>query len=122
MSKNSASRDKLPASVQSVLKQLGENFAVARVRRRESQRVWAKRLGITIPTLIRLEKGDAGISIGIFATALWLMGRHRALAEVNAPREDLGALEKDVRHALTRRVRSKLSIASRLRGQESDDA
>src|SRR5262245_58229956 len=105
----------LPPVVQQALSQLGENLAIARIRRHESQRIWAKRLGISVPTLIRMERGDAGVAMGIYATALWLMGRVSALPELAAPHEDRGALERDVRKALKRRaVRSPASAEARL--------
>ena len=105
----------LPPAVAKSLRELGENLAVARIRRRESQRTWAKRLGISVPTLIRMERGDPGVSAGIYATALWLMGRVNALPNVADPAEDKGALESDVRGALQRRaVRSAASVEARL--------
>lgn len=107
-----------PAALQS-LKALGENLAIARVRRRESQRDWAKRLGISVPTLIRLERGDPAVRIGIVATALWMLGRAGALGELVAPASDRGALEQDIRAALRRRaVRSAASAEARLRGKK----
>src|SRR5687768_6145329 len=90
----------LPPAVVGALRSLGENLAVARIRRHESQRAWATRLGVSVPTLIRMERGDPGVAAGIYGTALWLMGRVNALAEVAAPAEDQGALESDVREAL----------------------
>lgn len=105
----------LPPVVQSALENLGENLALARVRRRESQRAWSRRLGISVPTLIRLERGDPGVSTGIFATALWLVGRLDALQEAADPAQDRGALELDVRRATKRRaVRSAASVEARL--------
>jgi len=103
-----------PAAVQA-LRGLGENLAIARIRRRESQRAWAKRLGVSVPTLIRMERGDPGVGAGIYATALWLMGRVNVLPGVAAPAEDRGALENDVRKAVQRRaVRSAASAEARL--------
>jgi len=105
----------LPPAVTQALRTLGENLAIARVRRRESQRVWAKRLGISVPTLIRLERGDSGVSVGIIATALWLIGRVSVLPELAAPANDRGALEREVRSATARRaVRSAASSEARL--------
>src|SRR6266851_1335759 len=89
----------LPPAAAQALRRLGEDLAIARVRRRESQRVWAKRLGVSVPTLIRLEQGDAGVAVGIVATALWMLGRSQALAELAEPASDRGALERDVREA-----------------------
>lgn len=105
----------LPPAAHQALRALGENLAIARVRRRESQRTWAKRLGISVPTLIRMERGDPGVSAGIYVTALWLMGRVNALSALAAPAEDKGALENDVRNALKRKaVRSAASVEARL--------
>jgi transcriptional regulator with XRE-family HTH domain len=111
----------LPPAVAQSLARLGENLAIARLRRRESQRDWAKRLGISVPTLIRLERGDAGVGMGIYATALWLIGRAAAIPDLAAPSEDRGALESDVRKALSRRAaRSPHSAEARL-GRKSGD-
>lgn len=106
---------RLPPSASRALRQLGENLAIARVRRRETQRTWAKRIGVSIPTLIRLERGDPGIGLGIVATALWMLGRIQALPELADPEKDRGALEREVRAAIKRRsVRSPASIEARL--------
>src|ERR1700723_2465533 len=81
----------MPPAAEQALRTLGENLAIARVRRRESQRTWAKRVGCSVPTLIRMERGDSGVGVGIYATALWLMGRVAALPEMAAPGTDRGA-------------------------------
>jgi hypothetical protein len=97
------------------LRALGEDLAIARGRRRESQRIWAKRLGVSIPTLIRMERGDPGVGAGIYATALWLIGKSAALADLAAPESDRGALESAVREAVARRAaRSASSAQARL--------
>ena len=105
----------MPPAVVEALRALGENLAIARIRRKESQRVWAKRLGVSVPTLIRMEQGDAGVSAGIYATALWLIGRVQSLSEAADPKNDRSALELDVRAAAKRRaVRSSASVEARL--------
>ena len=105
MSKSSYAAHALPPIALGSLRRLGENIAIARVRRRESQRAWAERIGVSTPTLIRLEKGDPTVSMGAYAGALWLMSRVQGLADIAAPETDLGALEADVRSALRRRSR-----------------
>lgn len=115
MPKSPEALETLPPAALQALSALGENLAIARVRRHESQRSWAKRLGCSVPTLIRLERGDPGVAMGLYATALWLMGRAGALSELAAPAMDRGALESDVREALKRRaVRSAASAEARL--------
>src|ERR1700749_853032 len=115
MPKSPAALVAMPPAAEQALETLGDNLAIARIRRRESQRTWAKRLGCSVPTLIRMERGDPGVGMGVYVTALWLIGRVAALPEVEAPGADRGALENDVRDALKRRaVRSSASAEARL--------
>lgn len=101
MSRSSAALAQMPPSTVAALAQLGADLAVARLRRKESLKTWAKRIGVSVPTLMRLEAGEPGVSLGVLATALWLIGRDAALATVATPKEDRGALELDVRAAET---------------------
>lgn len=110
----------LPPIAKSALRQLGENIAIARVRRKQSQRAWAERIGVSVPTLIRLEKGDPTVSMGAYASALWLMGRAQALGDIAMPSADLGALELDVRKARGRAVRAPVSIAAKLSAPDDE--
>ena len=115
MPKASAATATLPPIAVQALRKLGENLAIARTRRKESQRIWAKRLGVSIPTLIRMEQGEPSVSAGVYATALWLIGRVQVVPELAAPEHDRGALELDVRRAVNRRaVRSAASIQAKL--------
>lgn len=56
------------------LKQMGENIKMARLRRRLSIRAIAQRAGISPTTLVSLEKGAAGVSIGAIANVLHSLG------------------------------------------------
>jgi DNA-binding XRE family transcriptional regulator len=115
MSKPSDAIATLPPVVLKALAQFGEHLAIARMRRKESQRVWAQRLNVSIPTLIRMERGDPKVSMGVYATATWLVGLIAALPEAVNPKHDHGALELDIRSALKRRpVRTRLSVEKRL--------
>ncbi len=91
MSRRSQSLTELPPALRSLLRELGANLAIARKRRKESRRAWAGRIGVSEPTLARLEQGDPGVAFGTYATALWLIGRAQAIAELAAPQLDLGA-------------------------------
>jgi hypothetical protein len=102
MPKSSAHNDWLPAQAASALRELGESLAVARVRRRESLRGWAQRLGVSVRTVQRLERGDPGVGMGVYASALWLVGRTPALAALADPALDRGAIDMDVSAARER--------------------
>lgn len=94
---------------------LGEQLALARVRRNESQRQWAMRIGVSVPTVIRMERGDPSVSIGVYTTALWLLGLSGALGEIASPAKDLRALETGVREAArTRAARKQTSITAQM--------
>src|ERR1700676_4297504 len=115
MPKTSPALLTLPPVAVQALRALGENLAIARIRRRESQRAWAKRLGVSVPTLMRLERGDPRVGAGIYAPPLWRMGRGRPFRGLAAPGEDRGAPEPDVREAVQRRaVRPAASAEARL--------
>src|SRR5580658_9190716 len=127
MTKASPALAQLPPSTLAALAQLGADLAVARLRRKESLKTWAKRLGVSVPTLLRLEAGEPSVSVGVLATALWLIGRDAALGALATPKEDRGALELDVRQAEAlgkERVRAttqaKLKRASGRHGQKPD--
>ncbi len=105
MSKASPALDALPPAAASALRKLGADLATARKRRRESLKAWSTRLNVSVPTLMRLEKGDAAVSVGVVATALWLLNRQGVLADAADPKEDLGALEAEVQQARRRHVR-----------------
>mgnify|MGYP000632601384 CR=1 FL=1 len=90
----------LPPSTAAAIERLGADLAVARLRRKESLNTWAKRMGVSVPTLQRLEAGDPSVGIGIVATALWLIQRDGELGKLASPEHDLGAMELSVRDAI----------------------
>ena len=57
MTKASSALTQMPPSTIAALEQLGADLAVARLRRKESLKTWAKRMGVSVPTLLRLEAG-----------------------------------------------------------------
>jgi len=122
MPKQAQALAEMPPAVRASLRVLGANLAIARKRRRESMRAWAARIGVSEPTLKRLEQGDPGVAMGIYATALWMIGRAQALPELAAPQFDLGALENEVRVAQARAVRAPVSLDARLSGAAAMDA
>lgn len=92
----------LPPASAAALRKLGSDLATARKRRGQSLKDWALRLQVSVPTLMRLEKGDPTVSMGVYATALWMINRQDVLAAAADPKEDLGALEADIQQARQR--------------------
>lgn len=88
MAKLSRANKALPATSERALHTLGRDIAIARKRRRIPQRLMAQRMMVSLDTLQRLEKGDSGVSIGVVATALWVLGLVGHLSELASPDRD----------------------------------
>jgi hypothetical protein len=115
MPKTARALRQLPPATAGAIEKLGADLAVARLRRRESLRSWAQRLGVTVSTLQRLEAGHPSVGIGIVATALWLIKRDGELRNLAAPEHDQGAIEMEVREAVELgRSRARSSAEARL--------
>lgn len=96
VSKSSSALLSLPSSAATALEQLGLQLSFARKRRKESLRAWAQRLDVSVPTLTRMESGDPRVAVGVYATALWMIGLEEGLKELAAPHKDMRALEQEI--------------------------
>lgn len=115
MPKTARALSQLPPATSAAIEKLGADLAVARLRRKESLRTWAQRMGVSIPTLQRLEAGDPGVGIGIVATALWLIQRDGEIGRLAAPEHDQGAMEMNIREAVSLgRARAQSSAEARV--------
>lgn len=105
MSKASPAVKALPGPVAKAVELLCRDIATARIRRRIPQRLLAQRMMVSLDTVQRLEHGDAGVSIGVVATALWALGMVDRLASLAAPDQDTVGKTEDLKR-LPRRVRA----------------
>jgi transcriptional regulator with XRE-family HTH domain len=78
----------LPLRVRRALKKLGGDMKDARRRRRIPSDVMAQRAMIGRSTLSRLEKGSPEVSMGIYATVLFILGLEQKLADLADIRTD----------------------------------
>ena len=78
----------LPIPVTRALRKLGHDIKDARRRRRIPMAIAAQRASISKPTLIRVERGDPSVSIGSYATVLFVMGMADRLADLIDPKND----------------------------------
>jgi len=113
MSKRTLSRDALPPEVRHSLRELGQRIRSARLRRRLSQAEFAATLYVTRKTLARLEEGDPGVSLAVFATALFALGLHQQIDELAKPQSDAVGLWHAERQ-LPKRVRHRASDEEKL--------
>lgn len=99
MTRSSRSLQAIPEAVRRPLETFGAHLRIARERRDESLRSAALRMGISVPTLRRMEAGDPSVSMGVYATALWLFDRAEQLEELIRPERDDYAMRLDIERA-----------------------
>ena len=87
----------LPLPVARALRKLGADIRDARRRRRIPTALLAERALISRTTLGKVERGDAGTSVGAYATVLFVLGMlDRLAALADAGQDALGlALEEE---------------------------
>ncbi|MBI4603341.1 MAG: helix-turn-helix domain-containing protein [Planctomycetes bacterium] len=105
-----ARHSRLPIPVTRALRKLGHDLRDARRRRRIPVAVMAERASISRMTLSKLEKGHPGVSLGTYATVLFVLGLAERLGELADPGKDaLGlALEEE---RLPQRIRRRPKAA-----------
>jgi transcriptional regulator with XRE-family HTH domain len=84
----SRSKTAMPQPVKRALRKLGTDISVARRRRDISTLLMAERAFINRNTLAKVEKGDPGVSLGIYASVLFVLGMADRLAELADPARD----------------------------------
>ena len=94
----------LPIPVRHALRKLGHDIRDARLRRRIPVAVAAERASISRATLAKIEKGDPGVALGIYATVLFVMGMVERLADLVAAKNDATGLQLEEEH-LPQRIR-----------------
>lgn len=77
-----------PNAVRRTLRKLGQDIQDARKRRGLSMEVVADRAFTSRKTLQRVEEGDFGVSIGIYAAVLHSLGLLEGLGELADPSND----------------------------------
>jgi transcriptional regulator with XRE-family HTH domain len=70
----SASNSTIPIPVRRAVRKLGQDIRDARLRRRIPTEILAERASISRMTLYNVENGDANVSMGTYATILFVLG------------------------------------------------
>jgi DNA-binding XRE family transcriptional regulator len=68
--------------VRRTLRKLGHDIQHARLRRRITTALLAERAGISRTTLYKIEKGEAGVALGLYAVVLFVLGVNDKLANL----------------------------------------
>ena len=85
-----------PQAVRQEIERLAQHIVVARKRRGETQAQWARKLGVSQPTMARIERGDPSVAMASYVMCLWLINPALGLADLVAPEHDHAALEREV--------------------------
>jgi len=71
------------------LSALGARLKTERLQKNETQKNFAARIGVSVPTLNKMEKGEPSVSVGHWASALRILGRDKDIQHLLSPQEDL---------------------------------
>ncbi len=96
MARQNTPPTEFPQAVLQQIAQLGHHIRTARKRRSESQAQWARKLGVSQPTMARIERGDPAVSMASYVMCMWLINQAQGLADLIAPLNDHAALEREV--------------------------
>lgn len=94
-----------PNKAKVVLKDLGANLKMARKRRQWTIADLAKKIDVSSPTIIALEKGEVTVSIGVLVSALWMLGMEKELVLLSQPSDEFGIMLMNAR--LPERVKTR---------------
>jgi DNA-binding XRE family transcriptional regulator len=107
----------LPIPVRRALRKLGHDIREARLRRRIPVAVAAERASISRVTLNKIEKGDPGVALGIYATVLFVLGMVDRLSDLADVKHDATGLQLE-EELLPQRIRT--ARPRKVESQEKD--
>ncbi len=86
-----SNKEKVLPDVAFRLKHLGEYIRVARKRRKMTMAEVGERLNLGYQTVVRVEKGDPGVSMAAYLSALWLFDLDKQFSEsIHPDRDEVG--------------------------------
>ena len=103
--KASQAQSALPLAVRRSLAKLGSDISTARRRRNMTIATLAERAFVGRNTITRVEHGDPGVALGIYATVLFVLGLADRLGSLADPATDQVGLTL-AEEQLPKRVRS----------------
>jgi len=77
-----------PAAVENILKELGGNIRIARLRRKLSMQELANRIGISRYVMADVENGKPNTAIAAYMGALWVLNLHKDMRKIADPDSD----------------------------------
>jgi len=89
MSKINKASQALPAAVEQILRQLGKNIRIARLRRKMRLIDIAEKVGVSRFLMADIEKGKPTASIAAYLTTLWVLGLLDDVRNIANPDRDI---------------------------------
>lgn len=81
--------DTISQFLQQLLQQLGQRLKQARLERDDSQKDFAFRIDVSIPTLHKMETGNPQVAMGTWAKALDILGCAADFEKLIVPKKSL---------------------------------
>ena len=85
MPRQNTSPAAFPPAILAQIEQLAQRIVALRKSRGETQAQWAEKLGISQPTMARIERGDAAVSMATYVACLWQLNPALDLGQLLAP-------------------------------------
>jgi len=95
----------MPLPVKRSLTKLGADIRAARLRRRITMALMAERAFVARSTYQKVEQGDPSVSIGVYATVLFILGLNERVGDLADVGADSLGLQLD-KERLPQRVRA----------------
>ena len=100
------SADILPYRAAQLVEQVGHRISLARRARLWTQADLAAKIGVSVNTLVSIEKGRATVAFGLIVKALWALDCLEGLEQVAKPEDD-GAIQRAASRNMPLRVRER---------------
>ena len=84
---------KLPIPVARAMRKIGKDIGDARRRRRITAKLLAERAGVSPRTIAKIEKGEACVTMGSYASVLFSLGMLERLSDLVDGRHDVRGRE-----------------------------
>lgn len=93
----------LMPKMSAILRELGENLRLARLRRNVTAKLEAERAGVSLATLKKIEAGLPSVALGNYAQVLQTFGMEKELLNI-ARDDELGRKLQDLKLATRKRA------------------
>ncbi|WP_043005526.1 helix-turn-helix domain-containing protein [Comamonas testosteroni] len=85
MPRQNTSPADFPPAILAQIEELAQGIVAQRKQRSETQAQWAARLGISQPTMARIERGDPSVAMATYVSCLWQLNPALDLTRLLAP-------------------------------------